>query len=98
MCNQLDHFCDSARKTKQLYLTEEQQHIMTYYSLALILSCLSEFAKESLQQYVNKTWRIIQGKAMTEELNSTIWHIGFSHMMNLNWWNLQKHLKVDPNE
>ena len=34
--------------------------IMTDYLLALILSCLSEFAKESLWQYINKTWRIIQ--------------------------------------
>ena len=29
--------------------------IMTDYPLTLILSCLSEFAKESLQQYINKT-------------------------------------------
>ena len=71
---------------------------MTDYSLALILSCLSEFAKESLQQYINKTWRIIQGKAMTEELNSTILHICFSHMMNLNRRNLQKHQKRGPKQ
>ena len=72
--------------------------IMTDYSLALILSCLSEFAKESLQQYINKTWRIIQGKARTEELNSIILHICFSHMMNQNRRNLQKHLKRGPKQ
>ena len=72
--------------------------IMTDYSLALILSCLSEFSKESLQQYVNKSLRIIQGKATTEKLNSTILHICFFHTMNLNWWNLQKHLKTGPKQ
>ena len=72
--------------------------IMTDYSLALILSCLSEFAKESLQQYVNKSLRIIQGKSTTEKLNSTILHICFFHTMNLNWWNLQKHLKTGPKQ
>ena len=72
--------------------------IMTDYSLALILSCLSEFAKESLQQYINKTWRIIKGKATTEELNSIILHIIFSHMMNQNRRNLQKHLKRGPKQ
>ena len=67
--------------------------IMIDYSLALILSCLSEFGKESLQQYINKTWRIIEGKATTKQLNSSILHICFSLMMNLNRRNLQKHLK-----
>ena len=55
---------------------------MTDYSLAPILF-----------QYINKKWRIIQGKATTEELNSTILHICFSHMINLNRQSLQKPLK-----
>ena len=71
---------------------------MTDYSLALILSRLSEFEKESLQQYINKTCMIIQEKATTEELNSTILHICFSYMMNLNRRNLQKHLKRGPKQ
>ena len=56
------------------------------------LFCLSEFVNESLLQYINKTWRIIQVKA-TIELNSIILYICFSHMVDLNKQNLQKHLK-----
>ena len=64
--------------------------IMTDYSLALILIRLSEFCKETLVQYINRTFKIVTGKASDVDLKKSILHICFSHVMNLNRRNLDK--------
>ena len=58
--------------------------IITDNSLAMILACLHEFNNETLHQYLERTFRIIQGKASKEDLMLTLLHICYSHTMKYN--------------
>ena len=66
--------------------------IMTDQSLAIIKACLKEFTGESMNDFMNRGFRVVQGKANHEDLSKTIIHVCFSHIMN----NTKKDLRKNP--
>ena len=58
--------------------------LMMDHSWALILACLREFCNESLEEYLNRTHRIMTGTATQRDLLLTLIHICYSHIMKLN--------------
>ena len=58
--------------------------LITDFSWAIILACIREFSMESLTEYLNRTYRIITGKALHEDLHKTFIHICLAHVMNMN--------------
>ena len=67
--------------------------LLTDYSLALILASLRVFSKETLKQYINRTFRIIKGTASDTEANSMLVHICYSHTVNAQLSALGTYLK-----
>eukprot|EP00794_Sanderia_malayensis_P004195 gene4195-4754_t len=58
--------------------------ILVDNSLAMITACLIVFNNESMKTYIDRTLRIVQGKATAADLHLTILHICYSHSMKWN--------------
>ena len=69
--------------------------VMTDYSWAILLACMKEFCYSSLEEYLNRTFRIIIDKANKEDLEKTIIHICLAHVMNMNRRECMKIFKND---
>ncbi|XP_066911972.1 uncharacterized protein [Clytia hemisphaerica] len=62
--------------------------ILVDYSVALIVACVNEFCGESLPEYINRTFRIVNG--LEDNLMKTLLHICFSHITKRNKYVLKK--------
>ena len=57
---------------------------VTDQSLAIILAILKEFCNESLEDYMERTYRIATNSASEEDLAKSLLHLCLAHMMQLN--------------
>ena len=58
---------------------------MTDFSWAIILACLKQFCNESVCEYLNRTYRIVQGEGRSEDFQKTQnLHVYSVHIMKLN--------------
>ena len=69
--------------------------VMIDYSWAIILACMKEFCTSSLEEYLNRTVRIIMGKANKEDLGKSRIHICLAPVMNMNCRECKKIFKND---
>ena len=56
--------------------------IILDFSSAIIISCLIEFSKEDVREYLNRTFRIVKGDASEMDLGKSLLHICTAHIMN----------------
>eukprot|EP00112_Aurelia_sp_Birch-Aquarium-sp1_P016905 Seg387.10 transcript_id=Seg387.10/GoldUCD/mRNA.D3Y31 product="hypothetical protein" protein_id=Seg387.10/GoldUCD/D3Y31 len=70
--------------------------IMVDNSYAIILACLHEFNNETLQQYIDRAYRIVTGKAQSSDMKQTLLHICYAHTMKWNKVMLEKMIKKRP--
>ncbi len=59
------------------------------FSMALLVSVLKVFNTESVDDYLDRSWRIFQGTASSKDLEKTPVHICLAHIMN----NMKRRLK-----
>jgi hypothetical protein len=63
--------------------------VMSDFSMAIINACLREFNNESLEEYFERGFWIVNGKATPEEVQKTIHHVCSAHMMQI----IKRHAK-----
>eukprot|EP00794_Sanderia_malayensis_P018338 gene18338-20181_t len=73
-------------KEKEIFSNRVTQPalVLVDNSLAMITACLIVFNNESMKTYIDRSLRIVQGKASAADLNLTILHICYSHSMKWN--------------
>ena len=79
-------------KEKQIYSGKFSYPalVLVDNSLAMILACLQAFNNETLPKYVDRTFRIVRGKATEEDLKLTLIHVCYSHSMKWNKTMIEK--------
>ena len=63
--------------------------VISDFGMAIINACLREFNNKSLEEYFERGYRIVTGKAAQEEVQKTIHHVCSAHMMQI----IKKHAK-----
>ena len=64
--------------------TTNPRLVMMDFNWVIILACLNEFCGCGLDEYLNRTYRIVTDTATKEDIGKTIVHICLAHVMNMN--------------
>ncbi len=93
---QIHHFLSCFQHSeKQVYgrsNTSQPQQINTDFSMALILSVLKCYNTETLNDYLDRTWKILSGHGTNNDLKKTVLHVCLAHVMKNVKSKLKDHL------